>query len=335
MGKLNELKITMLGPSGVGKTTLLTSMYEQFESTSLEANIQLIPDPETKGILEQYLHDLKSLAKEFRADERKKKGIQGTGAIAGPESLPSYIFDLGGKEQKLSLRLNFRDYPGGYILSSQVDERQFVKNLLRECTAVILAIDTPAIMELDGRWHEARNKPDEITKLFKTAYQKLNEPKLVILAPVKCETYVQNEESARKLVERIKIKYSPLLEFLGELSRRDNITVVTTPIQTVGCVVFLKIEVEHYNKPYFYFRKKSTNAQYSPQDGDQLLKYLLRFLFKRHNQQLLVERSPILRMVRHILNQNTEFETAVELLAKGCKTTGGFAVLQNPELLNI
>ena len=328
-----ELKITMLGASGVGKTTLLTSMYEQFEATTREADIQLVPDEETKAILQDYLEKLKSMTEEFMADERNK-GIPGTAATADPNLLPKYSFDLGKRGQK-SLRLLFRDYPGGYVSSKDPAERKFVQNLLTECAAVIIAIDTPAMMELKGKWHALRNKPDEITKLFKTAYGKLEEPKLVIFAPVKCETYVQDEESANKLEERIQKEYAPLLEYFQAPGLRDKVAVVVTPVQTVGCVVFLRIEVENMNRPRFWFAKTSYDAQYSPKDSEQMLRYLLRFLFKRHNQGLLIERSPILRSVRQIFSHNTEFERAVEQFAKDCKTTSGFAVLQGQKWLNI
>lgn len=326
-----ELKITMLGASGVGKTTLLTSMYEQFEATSRQANLQLIPDIETAATLKRYLAQLKTLTYEFKADERQK-GIRGTLATAGPESLPSYSFDLGRQDQKQFLRLLFRDYPGGYILPTDIAGRRFVQKMLKECAAVIVAIDTPALMELNGRWHEVRNKPDEILSLFKTAYQKLEEPKLVIFAPVKCETYVQNEASAHLLIKRIQQKYAPLLEFFQEPGRSDKIAVVTAPVQTVGCVVFLKIEVENLNQPRFYFRKTSFDAKYSPKDSEQLLRYLLRFLLKIYIQ----DRSwPMFNRVRELFQPDAELKQAVEQFANGCKTQGGFAVLQGQELLTI
>ncbi|NEQ68532.1 MAG: hypothetical protein F6K21_24125 [Symploca sp. SIO2D2] len=325
-----ELKITMLGASGVGKTTLLTSMYEQFEATTKQANLHLKPDIETAAILDKYLGQLKSLTYEFKADERKK-GIRGTAATAGPESLPSYIFELG-KPEKASFKLLFRDYPGGYVLPSDVAGRRFIHKLLRECAAVIIAIDTPAIMELNGRWHQLRNRPDEILSLFKTAYQNLNEPRLVIFAPVKCETYVKDEASAEQLIWRIKEEYAPLLEFLQQPSRADKVAVVTTPVQTVGCVVFWKIEVENFSTPRFYFRKTSFNARYSPQDSEQLLRYLLRFLLKAHLQD---KRWPMFDIVRQAFSPDAELKQAVELFAKGCKKTGGFAILQGQDLLNI
>ena len=326
-----EIKITMLGASGVGKTTLLTSMYEQFDVTSRQANLQLIPDIETAAMLTKYLEQLKSLTYEFKAEERKK-GIKGTLAIAGPESLPAYIFNLGRFQQKPSLRLVFRDYPGGYISPADVPGRKFVQKLLKESAVVIIAIDTPALMELNGRWHEARNKPDEILTLFKTTYQKLEEPKLVILAPVKCETYMQDPESTQKLLTRLQDKYAPLLQFFQDPIRSSKVAVVTTPVQTVGCVVFLKIEVENINQPRFYFRKTSFDAQYSPQDSEQLLRYLLRFLLKIHIQD---RNWPMFNSLREIFNPDVELKQAVNQFTKGCKHTGGFAVLQGQPLLNI
>lgn len=52
---MHEVKITMLGPSGVGKTTLLTAMYEQFESNIGKTNLQLTPDEESSAILQETL----------------------------------------------------------------------------------------------------------------------------------------------------------------------------------------------------------------------------------------------------------------------------------------
>ena len=61
---MNELKITLLGPSAVGKTSLLTSMYEQFRRISFQANLQLIPEAESNAILKKRLKELKSLLKQ-------------------------------------------------------------------------------------------------------------------------------------------------------------------------------------------------------------------------------------------------------------------------------
>ena len=345
-----EIVTTMLGASGVGKTTLLTSIYEQFSKINEQLNFEFKPDSTTEEILQQNLRDLQSMGDEIIAKEGSG-GIAGTSAVAGPESLPEFAFYLSKKERQL-LKLSFRDYPGSYVLKDNPVGREYLKRLLKESAAVIISIDTPAMIEphkLDplnsknwdllkdksGRWHDAKNHPEEILNLFKAAYTNLKEPKLVILAPVKCETYVQTPESAQKLLGCIKDKYSPLLKFLGDPSRQDNIAVVTTPIQTVGCLFFSRYFIEDFNKPRFVFKKNSSMDTYNPKDNDHLLRYLLSFLLKRHNDMQIYKRSPILSAVRDVFQQESMFEQAVKQFAKTRKTTDGFTVLQGNELLKV
>ena len=62
---MQEILTSMLGPSGVGKTSLLTAMYEQFETTVGSAQLQLTPDEESSAILQDRLAELKSLTHTF------------------------------------------------------------------------------------------------------------------------------------------------------------------------------------------------------------------------------------------------------------------------------
>ena len=351
---MNEVVTTMLGATGVGKTTLLTSIYEQFKQINKEVNFEFAPDSTTEEILQQNLEELKSMGDEITAKEGAR-GIAGTSAVAGPDSLPKYTFDLrkknSGKKGSELLKLTFRDYPGSYVLSNNPVGREYLKKLLRESAAVILSIDSPAMIEPhqpdplnnknwnlrkdSGKWHEARNHPEEILELFKAAYTRLDEPKLVILAPVKCETYVQTPEAALKLFGCIKDKYAPLLKFLSDPSRKDKIAVVTAPIQTVGCLYFSRFYLENFNKPRFVFRKNKSSDTYNPQDNDHLLRYLLSFLLNLHNQAQLYERSLILKTVRKAFQQESIFEQAVKQFAKTRKTTDGFNILQGSDWLKI
>jgi Ni2+-binding GTPase involved in maturation of urease and hydrogenase len=41
---MHEVTVSMFGPRGVGKTSLLTTMYERFESDTSGANLQITPD---------------------------------------------------------------------------------------------------------------------------------------------------------------------------------------------------------------------------------------------------------------------------------------------------
>lgn len=312
----SELKITMLGHRGVGKTSILTAMYEQFESTIGETGLQLTPDAESSALLSKRLGELKALLNDFEA----------AGGLEGTEEPQSFKFGLGKLGGKPNIQLIFQDFPGGYLQN----HLEFVENAVKECAAVLIAIDTPALMENNGRWHDLINNPKQITDFFKRTYANLEEPKLVLLVPVRCEKYVQNEQDAKKLLERIKDKYSGLLRLLSSENLLTKVACIVTPVQTVGTVFFSQIK-EIDGRPHFYFRKINYEAEYSPQDSDQPLRYLLRFVLKLH----LDAKRGWLSRVRRWFGWDEYLKEAARKSAEKCKSTGGFAILQGENRLDI
>lgn len=319
-----EIKIAMLGANGVGKTSFLTAMYEQFENTIGQSNLQLTPDLKSAAILQERLGELKSLTDNFEA----------TGGIRSDEEPKSFIFDLGKKGTKPSLRLNFQDFPGNYLNSQATsDKREFVKNLLTESVAVLVAIDAPALMEANGKWHEKINRPQQIAHLFQSVYQDLKSPRLVILAPVRCEKYMRDVTSANALLKRVKDKYSNLLNLLSSETLLPWLVSVVTPIQTVGTVVFSHIEVID-SVPHFYFHKTSHDAEYSPQDSEQPLRYLLRFALKLQIEERNWNWGPY-SPIRVWLGWDNHLKEAVRQSVNGSKPPWGFTVLQGEKWLNV
>jgi len=324
---MHELKVTMLGSTGVGKTSLLTAMYEQFAGNIGKTDLQLTPDDESSAILQERLIELKSLLDDFES----RGGVQAT--AGEPTDVRSFVFGLGRRGKPPSLQLNFRDYPGGYHLAKATpDKRQFIKDLLEECVAVLIAIDAPALMELGGKWNELINRPQQITDIFRTAYQDIESPRLVIFAPVRCEKYMQTERSSLELVQRIKEEYRGLFDLFGSGTLQPNVVVVITPVQTVGSVVFSRIETKD-GMPHFRFRKIGHDARYSPKDSEQPLRYLLRFLLKLH---LTNNRNwGFFNFIRDVFGMDAHLVSAIRELSIGCKSTGGFVVLQGDSWLNL
>ncbi|AFZ56334.1 hypothetical protein H6G54_10960 [Anabaena cylindrica FACHB-243] len=319
---MHELKITMLGPSGVGKTSLLTAMYEQFESNIGKTNLQLTPDLDSSALLQERLAELKNLPDSFET----KGWMQNT------EDYKSFFFELGKKGAKPSLMLNFQDYPGEYHGSkSPREEKERIENFVNESAAVIIAIDTPALMEKNGQWHDSINKPQMITNIFQRAYRELDSPRLVILAPVRCEKYLQNEQSISELMNQVKIGYTKLLEDFNTEALLPKVAVIVTPVQTVGSVHFSRIEMNG-NNPLFIFRKTSHDAKYNPKDSEQPLRYLLRFLLKLHIDK---KHWNLFNFIREWVGLDNHLKDAVREFAKGCKANNSFVVLQGDNLLNI
>jgi GTPase SAR1 family protein len=327
-----ELQITMLGPSGVGKTTLLAAMYEQFESNIGSAKLALTPDEDSSVILQDRLIDLKSLLGDDSLEVEGGAGIQGTEAEAGPSSLRSFTFGLGKTGERPSLGLTFRDYPGQYHgKNAKKEEREFVTNVLNKSVAVLIPIDSPSLMEQNGEYHERVNRPQQIKDIFKKAYTDLDSPRLIIFAPVKCEKYLEDEKTAKELSRRVIEEYKGLIDYFKSESLSSLTALVITPVQTVGNVVFSRIELNNENEPKFYFRKTKYNAKYSPKDSEQPLCYLLRFLLKLHLDQ---RKWGFFNFIRDWMNSDVHLKKAIEDFSKKCKRTEGFEILQGSRWLS-
>jgi hypothetical protein len=324
-----EIKITMLGARAVGKTSLLTAMYDQFENTIGQTNLQLIPDLKSNAILQEKLGQLKSLVDEFEATG----GIQPT-----RKEVQSFIFDLGKKGGKPSIRLNFQDYYGDYLSANAlISDLEKVQNLINESVIILIAIDAPALMEAKGQHHDLINKPLQIKNILAKAFQELKEPRLVILAPIKCEKYLQNEKSTRELLRRVKDEYANLLCLLSSEKLLPWVVTVVTPVQTVGTVVFSHIDVikEGGKKiPIFKFHKNHIHEKYRPKDCEQPFRYILRFLLKQEINRINYHWGPF-SFIRSWFNLDREIKEAAQNVVKGCKTDpqDGFAILQGKQYL--
>lgn len=320
--------VTVLGASGVGKTTLLTSMYEQFNETVRNADLQLTPDPQTSNELSDHLMSLKELLGEFEVSP--EKSLQGT------SEKRSYFFGLGKKGKQPEIKLELVDFPGDFI--REEENAKVVEELLLTSLAVLIPIDAPALMEAEGRWNARYNQVRRITDWFKRTYINLEREALVILAPVKCEKYLSKPEAAQELLDAVKASYSELLDFLGAEGLKDKVTVVVTPVQTVGNVVFSRI-IQTSNLPRFKFLTVGKKSPYDPRDTEQPLRYLLRFILKHKYDQNRREWLGLFGFLRDWLKLDAHLITAMEKFAEGCKTGGidapGFEIIQGHSLLDI
>lgn len=320
------MQVTMLGASGVGKTSLLTAMYEQFNDTIGTANLQLTPDLESSAILSERLAELKGLLEVFEA-------TTGHG-VAKTVQPRTFFFAIGQPGRPPAIQIRFMDYLGEWLeAEASPQEKQYVLNLLMSSQAVLMAIDSAALMEEHHRWNEKINRTQQVTDLFKLAYQNLTTPRLVLMVPVKCEKYVRTQQGAAELREVLKQEYRSLLSFFATGALKDKVAVVIAPVQTVGNVIFSRIEVRD-KEPHFFFRKVRFDSFYAPSDSDQPLRYLLRFLLGMHY------RSGIwqwrwLDFLREWLGIDRYLKNAVESFARGCKDTHGFEIVQGRDLLSL
>jgi GTPase SAR1 family protein len=266
------LDAIMIGPRGVGKTSLLASLYDQFPKVVGQQQLQLRAVGRTRELLQQYREELEMFA----------RGTRHSGpGIAGNLTIVEHTFELGTPNiQVPQLKLRFTDIPGEVITSSSANPalRATFEATLRTSSVVFIAIDSPAVMEQEGEYNEETNKPKLIADfVLDAARQKAN--LLVVLVPLKCEKYCRDPHLLEELARRIRDQYAELGMQLAGLPTQCGM--VMTTVQTVGTMVFKSYED---GRPTFRPVNVGRNI-YGPQDTDQPLRWLLRFAANSYLQR--------------------------------------------------
>ena len=173
-----ELRFTVLGPSGAGKTSMLACMYNEFED--LRSGM-LVPDPETSRIMQIAYSKLRNSANSPSPEFET--------AIEGTEDLREYKFGIKGKNETLFIR--FYDFPGGWMEQSSSNYGQILE-IAKQSDVILVAVNTPYVMEEDGFYAEAGISGATIQNIITTSYDGGN--KLILLVPIKFQKHLFLDE---------------------------------------------------------------------------------------------------------------------------------------------
>lgn len=282
------MKVTMLGARGVGKTSVLTSMYNNMNTAINDTKLHILADTDTSSLLDNKTVALKHM---FTDNNDLTDNVQS--GIAGDSKVSKFTFDFGLNTQQINMGLELQDYPGEYVKLYP----DTVKQYIAESNAIIIAIDTPHMMECDGRYNEGKNFPSLITRFFKETLTASSDEKLIMLVPLKCEKYY-HEDRINEVTDQVRETYRELIRFLKDKGNKNGIegkfACVITPIQTVGQIVFDNFqtlpngEVDemtidgHLVPKKVNYRYLRGGAVYSPIYCEQPLYYLLSFVAKQY-----------------------------------------------------
>lgn len=233
--RLADFNILMFGSRRAGKSSILASMIASFEKVGrdLDNRVSLNPTKETQILLEGKKTELQDIFRKGTGDTVRWSVDE------NPTDNPyEYEFEMSIQESPKSYTINFMDIPGEWLKSPE-KEKRLIKEL-DNCQVIIIAIDTPHLMEENGRFHDAFNIPKDISRMVKAIRnQKLQ--RMFLLVPIKCEKYY-HEGRMDEVREAVKRGYSSLLSELEKRNKRRKDeakhTVAITPILTLGGVVF-------------------------------------------------------------------------------------------------
>ena len=277
------MKIAMMGPRAVGKTTILTAVFNETKTSIATTMLKLTDRGDTGKELQDRLYYLKSV---FKKQEEITDESQPNAGLAATSSEHLFQFSFGIRGQEPSIDLEIKDFPGEYVTSNP--ER--VKSFINESTAIFIAIDTPHLMEKNGRFNEVKNKTAIITQFFRETLEELDNEKLVILIPLKCEKYFR-EQRMEEVLKRVEEVYSELITIFRQ---KFKICCTVAPILTLGEVEFDdfqytstgEVDLDVDGTPRLVrYKYVGENPKYSPLFCSQPLYATLSFLAAQYTRE--------------------------------------------------
>lgn len=266
------LSICMMGPRSVGKTTVLTSIFHESQSQICEgSSIYLKALDSNTNMLNDYHTML--------VDAVAKKNASN---LPASNTISEFQFGLGLAGRSESIKLTIRDFPGEYLTSTIKSDREEIYNFMANATVILIAVDTPYLMEEGGRYNAEKNKVDIVTHYLKDNVSAVKD-KLVLFVPLKCERYLHDGKLSQ-VSERVKETYKDLTDFFGQ----NNIASFVTPIITLGGIEF--DSMKNSNVPgdvskVSVFRSWNVKPEYKPLFCPQPLYYLLTYVTNYYEWQ--------------------------------------------------
>ena len=323
------IKATMMGPRAVGKTSIMASIFSDTRDNVAGTQLYFRPSQESSSeLINKRLSLMNIFDKRINITDSPQ-----TGAIAASNIVTDFTFEMGFVGRKKTVDIQIKDFPGEY-LTSRPDE---VSSFVEDSHVVIIAIDSPYLMEDDGRYNEEKNEVQRVTS-FLTSHGESIKDKLILLVPLKCERYF-HDNKIDLLKQRTLSAYSELIKFCDT----SNIACAITPIQTLGGVEFDKFidnsqsygNVTKVSKYRFHNEK----PEYLPLFCVQPLYYLLTYVANYYEW---TEKQPknlwgnIRSSFVSILKDNDEFFMEIKKMSQNILTDKmGYAVIVNNTIFNI
>lgn len=297
-----NLKVLMMGGRRCGKTSLLSSLFDQMIHTQQLNNILTVSD---KTILET--KEVNVITEKQESLSNKKLELQ---AFLSTYKASDFLVDKGPTRHfwnynmqvslagtNKTMNIEFRDSAGEFFDHGGKHTPEIL-DYLKDCDVFVIVVDTPYLMQ-DDVIACAANVIDSIHSFITSIDDYSSDKqgaKLVLFVPIKCEKWI-HEGKIEDVKKRIHELYAPTI---SHLQKRNNTEVSIIPVQTAGDIAFSKMRKTYIattatgstikcSKVTDKIVIKSNGDMYSLREGD-ILNPDIDAVFKFDKESLDIER---------------------------------------------
>jgi hypothetical protein len=172
-------------------------------------------------------------------------------ALDGTQGITTYNYRIEYKDI-VQQSFSIMDIPGGWLSGNRPEDQweQYAEHL-HKSIALWVPVESPLLMEA-VRTKEKRkgslflmmpNVRDVVEDWAKYREMERNEPAVLCMAPIKCETYFSraaNKEIPEKFFDAFIREYAEIVNLAKEICPRGE--VFYTPVESIGCVKLEKMD---------------------------------------------------------------------------------------------
>lgn len=325
------MRICMMGPRAVGKTTILTSIFadtqDNMAGTGLFFRYKVGSD---SSKLVNYRNNLESCI------ENKNPSM-----LPATPGITDFSFETG-YNGRTKADVVVKDFPGEYLTDPA--RQQDIRSFLQEANVILVAIDTPYLMEEGGRYNGEKNKPEVVLNyLMENSEAVAN--KLVLFIPLKCERYFHDGkmEKVGEAVYKSYIQYRnadgvALLDFF----RNNNVASLIVPILTLGGIELDQMidasgQSEVTKVPRY--RMYASRPEYKPLFCFQPMYHLMTYT-AAYTEWILNKTTGVqailYKLLESLFNTDEAFKKAVDMMRKNLLTdTLGFKMITSNSIFKV
>jgi hypothetical protein len=236
-------RVSMLGPTKVGKTSIIAALLREAETSLLHMGVALEPfDLPTEQRIAEHRRAIAGL---LYAGEFDPAAIRA--------NIEEAVFRLrmSTGSAEVGIRFDLLDYPGGWLDPHRrgAENQEGWDECLRfmeQSTTLVIPVDAAVIMEAQLTRQKmslpfilAPSEVRDIAARWAAArMQRAEEPAMVVFAPIKCESYFDDNGGLQNESGRLYQLVTRLYDEVREVIRLEapHAKVFYAPVDTLGCV---------------------------------------------------------------------------------------------------